>query len=505
MILIVDFGSQTTHLIGRKVKELGIKVKIIDPEYIFQEVKQNKPEGIILSGGPASVYEKGAPTIDKKIFNLNIPILGICYGWQLMAYLLDSKVISGFKEYGPAHLTIKVKNQIINDVSGMNKVWMSHGDSVKELPKGFKIFANTENVKTAFVGNEEKKLFGIQFHPEIEHTECGKTFLKGFLENICHLKTRLSKSYNRDKVITQIKQTVGNEKVICAVSGGVDSTVAAFLVGRAIGKNLVPIHVNSGLNRIGTEEMITKNFKEILGVKPIIINAKGEFLKRLKSVTKGEEKRKIIGKLYIDLFWKEARKLKVKYLAQGTLYSDVIESKGTKHASLIKHHHNVGGLPKNMKFSLVEPLRNLYKDEVRKLGLDLGIAPEFIFQQKFPGPGYAIRIMGKVNEFRLKQLAQADQIVIEEMKKNNLFDKVFHSFAIMTGIYTTALKGDNMKFKEVVGLRILNATEEMTADWSKIPYEVLGKISLRIVNEVPDISRVVYDITTKPPATMEWE
>ncbi len=505
MILIIDFGSQTTHLIGRKVKELGIKIKIIDPENILREVKKNKPEGIILSGGPASVYEEGAPTVDKKIFKLNIPILGICYGWQLMAHLLGGKVESGFKEYGPTPLTIKVKNKIINDVSGMNKVWMSHGDSVKKLPKGFKIFANTENVNTAFVGDEMKKMYGIQFHPEIEHTDCGKIFLKCFLENICHLETRLSKSYSLNVITTHIKQIVGNEKVICALSGGVDSTVAAVLVGKAIGKNLIPIHVNSGLNRVGTEEMIIKNFKEILGVKPIIINAKREFLKRLKGVTKGEEKRKIIGKLYIDLFWKEALKLKVKYLAQGTLYSDVIESKGTKHASLIKHHHNVGGLPKDMKFTLVEPLRNLYKDEVKKLGLDLGIAPEFIFQQKFPGPGYAIRIMGEVNDFRLKQLAQADQIVVEEMKKNNLFDKVFHSFAIMTGVYTTALKGDGMKFREVVGLRILNATEEMTADWSKIPYEVLGKISLRIVNEVPDISRVVYDITTKPPATMEWE
>jgi len=505
MILIADFGSQTTHLIGRKVKELGIKIKIVDPKDVLHEAKKVRPDGIILSGGPASVYEEGAPTVDKNIFNLNIPILGICYGWQLIVYLLGGKVLSGSKEYGPAHLKLRTKNQIINNVSKMNQVWMSHGDSVTKLPKGFRIFATTENVATAFAGDEKKRIYGIQFHPEIEHTECGKPFLKGFLENVCHLKTRPSKSYDIDEITAQIKRTVGNERVICALSGGVDSTVAAFLIAKVIGKNLIPIHINSGLNRIGTAEMITKSFREILGVEPIIINAKKEFLKKLKGVTKGEEKRKVIGKLYIDLFWKEARRLKIKYLAQGTLYSDVIESKGTKHASLIKRHHNVGGLPKDIKFNLVEPLRNLYKDEVRKLGLDLGIPAEFIFQQKFPGPGYAIRIMGEVTDFRLKRLAQADQIVVQEMKKNNLFDKVFHSFAIMTGIYTTALKGDGMKFREVVGLRILNATEEMTADWSKIPYEVLGKISLRIVNEVPDISRVVYDITTKPPATMEWE
>lgn len=484
---------------------MGIKIKIVDPEDSLLEIQKTNPVGIILSGGPASVYEEGAPTIHKQIFKLNIPILGICYGWQLMAQLLGGEVVSGFKEYGPAHLTIKLKNRIINDIGGMNKVWMSHGDSVQKVPVGFKIFATTESVTTAFVGDEKRKMYGIQFHPEIEHSQCGKIFLKNFLENICHLETRLSQSYSVDKIIAQIKKDVGDEKVICAVSGGVDSTVAAFLVGRAIGKNLIPIHVDSGLNRDGTEEMIIKNFKEILGVKPVIIKAKKEFLRRLKGVTQGARKRKIIGKLYIDLFWQAARKLKIKYLAQGTIYSDVIESKGTKHASLIKYHHNVGGLPKDIKFKLVEPLRSMYKDEVRKLGLDLGIPPEFIFQQKFPGPGYAIRIMGEVTEKRLNQLAKADQIVLEELKKNNLFDKVFHSFAIMTGVYTTALKGDGMKFLEVIGLRILDATEEMTADWSRVPYDILGKISSRIVNEVPDISRVVYDITTKPPATMEWE
>jgi len=505
MIYIIDFGSQTTHLIGRKIRELGQKTRIINPEDTVYKIKQNRPKVIILSGGPASVYQNNAPTIDKKIFELNIPILGICYGWQLIAHLLGGKVNSGLKEYGQARLKIIGKNKIINDLAGVDKVWMSHGDTVEIIPKNFKIFGRTEKVKATFTGNPEKKIYGVQFHPEIEHTQCGKLFLRNFLEKVCGLKTVDSLSFSVEKLIEKIRLTVGDKKVICAVSGGVDSTVTAFLIGKAIGKNLIPVHVNSGLNRVGTTEFVIKIFKEILGLKPIIIKARKEFLRKLKGVTKGSQKRKIIGKLYIDLFWREAKKLKIDYLAQGTLYSDVIESKGTKHASLIKYHHNVGGLPKNMKFKLVEPIRDLYKDEVRKLGLKLGIPREFVFQQKFPGPGYAIRIMGEVTDKRLKQLEVADRIVLEEIKKNNLYDKVFHSFAIMTGIYTTALKGDEMKFKEVVGLRVLNATEEMTADWAKIPYPVLEKISSRIVNEVDNISRVVYDVTTKPPATMEWE
>ena len=505
MIYIIDFGSQTTHLIGRKLRELGQKTLIIDPENAVYEIRKNKPQAIILSGGPSSVYQKNAPTVDKKICELNIPILGICYGWQLIANLLGGEVVSGFKEYGQAQLKIIRKNKIIDDSTGIDKIWMSHGDTVKAIPKDFKIFGRTEKVMAAFTGNPEKKIYGIQFHPEIEHTHNGKLFLKNFLEKICNLKTFDSLSFDIEKLTEKIKSTVGDKKVICAVSGGVDSTVAAFLIGKAIGKNLIPVHVDSGLNRVGTTEFVNKIFQEILGVSPIIINARKEFLKKLKGITDGSKKRKIIGKLYIDLFWREAKKLKIDYLAQGTLYSDVIESKGTKNSSLIKYHHNVGGLPKNMKFKLVEPLRDLYKDEVKKLGLKLGIPKEFISQQKFPGPGYAIRIMGEVTDKRLRQLEVADQILLEEIKKNNLYNKVFHSFAIMTGIYTTALKGDEMKFKEVVGLRILNATEEMTADWARIPYPVLEKISSRIVNEVDDVSRVVYDITTKPPATMEWE
>lgn len=505
MILIIDFGSQTAHLIGRKIKDLGVDITICEPEDAIVNIKKLKPAGLIFSGGPSSVYSPGAPTIDPKIFEFNIPILGICYGWQLIAQLLKGEVISGSKEYGPAELKIKKQNPILNTKKSL-KVWMSHGDTVKKIPEGFSIIGSNKDVKAVFVGNEAKKIYGVQFHPEIEHSQSGQDFLKGFITNVCSLSISAKKHFDIKEAVQKIKDTVGDKKVICAVSGGVDSTIAALLIQKAIGQNLYPIHIDSGLNRAGTTELIERIFTQTFGVKPIVVDAKKEFLKRLKGVTDAEKKRKIIGKLYIDLFVEEAEKIKdVEFLGQGTIYSDVIESKGTKNSDKIKSHHNVGGLPKDLNLKLVEPLRNLYKDEVRELGLRLDVPEEFVFQQKFPGPGYAIRIMGAVTAERLKKVEQADRIVIEEMLNNDLYRKVFHSFAIMTGAYSTALKGDAREFDEVVAIRILEATEEMTANWAQIPYEVLGKISSRIVNEVPNISRVVYDITTKPPSTMEWE
>jgi GMP synthase (glutamine-hydrolysing) len=509
MIIIIDFGSQTTHLISRRLKELGARVKIVHPENASEEIRRNKTKGIILSGGPASVYEKKSETIDKKIFNLGIPILGICYGLQLTAHLLGGKVVPGKKEYGPTLLEVKdYESKIAKDLPKSFVVWMSHGDEVINLPKGFKIFGSTKNVPFAITGNIEKNIFGLQFHPEAEHTEFGNQILKNFIE-ICKI-TVFKKNFEIAKIEESIKEIVGkSDYVIGAVSGGVDSTVAAALTAKAIGKRFVPIYVDNGLMRKGTVEHVAKIFKQI-GIKPIVVNAVGEMLKRLKGVIDSEQKRKIIGNYYIEIFEQEmkkllTKKLPVKYLLQGTIYSDVIESQGTKNSAKIKSHHNVGGLPKKMKLKLLEPVRNFYKDEVREIGRKLGLPEEFVNKQPFPGPGYAVRIRGEVTKERLNQEKIADEIVLSEIKKAGLYTKVFLSFPIMTGAFSTAVKGDGRQFGEVIAIRIVDSKDIMTSNWTRLPYDILQTISSRIINEIPGISRVVYDITTKPPATMEWE
>lgn len=505
MILVVDFGSQTAHLIGRRIRDVGSDVTIITPEDALEKIKMLHPDGIIFSGGPASVYARHAPTIDKKIFSLGIPLLCICYGQQLTAYLLGGIVKPGNKkEFGPATITVHGKSKLFQHVPTRSRVWMSHGDKVESPPKGFRFVARTETIAAAAMVNEHKHIYCIQFHPEVEHTEQGIQILKNFL-SLCGVK-RIKNKRSPDVYITTVKQEIGSSYAIAAVSGGLDSTVAATIVARAMGKHLIPVHIESGLMRAGTTEKVVSYFQNTLHIKPLVIHAKQKFLHVLNGVTDPEEKRKRIGKLYIDLFDGIVKKYTgVKFLVQGTIYSDVIESHGTKHADTIKSHHNVGGLPKHMNLKLIEPIRDLYTDQVRELAALLRIPSDFILEQPHPGPGYAIRIVGGVTEKRLDMVTVADNIIIEEMKRAGWYRKLLHSFAVLTGTRSTAVKGDGREFGEVVALRTIVSRDRMTADYARLPYELLQIISSRIVNEVPGVSRVVYDITTKPPATMEWE
>lgn len=505
MIIVVDFGGQTAHLITRRLKDLGVSSELVDPEDVLRIAAKQKPSGLIFSGGPASVYEIGAPTIDKKIFSLNIPIFGICYGWQLMAHILGGEVESGDKEYGPTILTVSDFDSLFYGLPRYTKVIESHGDTVKKMPAGFISIASTESVKFAAVESSKNKFYGVAFHPEAFHSEHGVEILKNFATRICNLSLHPQK-LNIDEMIDEIKEKVGNKKVIGAFSGGTDSAVAGALVAKAIGKNFIPFFVDSGLMREETIGRIRKDFPKILGISVEIISARDLFLSRLKGITDPEEKRKAIGKLYIELFEKEMKKHKgVKYLLQGTTYADFIHSQGSKRAAKIKSHHNVGGLPKNMKMKLLEPLRYFYTDQVREIGLRLILPKDVVFQQPFPGPGHAVRIVGEVTKERLAQQVVADQIVVEELRKSGWYKKVFQCWSVMTGTNSTGVKGDGRFYGEVVAVRIVNSKDRMTAEIARPPFEILEKIATRIVNEVPNVSRVVYDITSKPPATMEWE
>ena len=518
MILLIDFGSQTTHLIARRIRELGVDCKIVAPSDVLDIIGMDSRfrgndkgiDGIILSGGPAAVFEKQSPTIDSEIFKLGIPVLGICYGQQLMCHLLGGEVVAGHKrEYGPAVVRSKIKDQRSKLLEGIPEeftAWMSHGDQVIKTPEGFFSYGTTKTIPHAIIADEKRKFYGIQFHPEVVHTEFGEQLLKNFLE-ICGIeiaKQEINEEFV-ENLIKDIKDSVGEEKAVCALSGGVDSSVAALLVHKAIGKNLTSVYVDSGLMREGETETLREVFRNKYKMSVDITDAKQEFLKALENVVDPEQKRKAIGKTFIEAFDGVAKKINAKFLIQGTIYPDVIESAGSKHSQKIKSHHNVGGLPEDMNLALVEPLRNFYKDEVRKIGKILGLPDEIIERQPFPGPALAVRIIGEVTEEKLRILRGADKIVLEEIEKADLGKKLWQFFAVFTGIKTTGVRGDQRFYGETIAIRAIEATDAMSASFARLPYELLDKISTRIVNEVPEVNRVVYDITNKPPATMEWE
>ena len=506
MILIIDFGSQTTHLIGRRIKDLDVEAKIVLPLETLDAIKKYKPKGVILSGGPASVYGKNALLIDKKIFDFGIPILGICYGLQLMGQLLEGKVIPGKKkEYGPTNFTLTKNNSLFNQWENDHKkeftVWMSHFDQVITPPGGAEITGSTESVAVAAFADEKKKFYGIQFHPEVHHTEYGRDILANFVFQISQ-EHSFKRKTDTNEIIRNIKNQIGDSLAVCALSGGIDSSLAAYLTYKAVGNNLVCLYVDTGLMRTGETEEIKKTYKDKLKLPFKVIMAQKDFLSALKGVIDPEEKRKVIGETFIRVFEREAV---CQFLVQGTIYPDVIESKGTTHADKIKTHHNVGGIPSKHKFRIIEPLRMFYKDEVREIARELKFPKEIITRHVFPGPGLAVRIIGEVNKEKLEILRKADAIVVEEIKKSGLYDEIWMAFAVLTGVKSTGVTGDERKYGETIAVRAIESKDTMTANWVRLPYEVLDRISTRIVTEVFEVVRVVYDITTKPPATMEWE
>jgi GMP synthase (glutamine-hydrolysing) len=509
-ILVLDFGSQTTQLIARRVRENNVYSEIKPCFISLEDLKAFNPKGIILSGGPASVYDEGAPLLPKEVFELGVPILGICYGAQLMAYLLGGEVERSEKrEFGPAELFILRESPIFKGLSKEKpyRVWMSHSDRIIKLPPGFICLARTEHSPYAVIAHEEKPFFGVQFHPEVVHTEVGEDVIRNFLFEVCGCTPNWTMPSFIETTVAEIKNLVGkDERVICALSGGIDSTVTAILVHKAIGDRLIPVFVNNGLLRKGEVEEV-RSLMESLGIKLEYVDASKLFLERLKGVTDPEKKRKIIGETFIEVFENKAKEFEnVKYLAQGTLYPDVIESVSFRGPSaVIKSHHNVGGLPEKMNLKLIEPLRELFKDEVRKIAELLGLPNHIVWRQPFPGPGLAIRILGEVTEERLQILREADAIVQQEMLSTGWYYKVWQSFAVLLPVKTVGVMGDYRTYEYVVALRVVESQDAMTADWVRLPYDLLARLSNRIINEVKGVNRVVYDISSKPPATIEWE
>ena len=508
-ILIIDFGSQYTQLIARRIRECGV-YSIVKPNNLsIKDIKLINPRGIILTGGPESVKSKSKLLIDNRIFNLSIPILGICYGMQLIGDYFKGKVgRSKKKEFGNSEFFIKKNSKIFKNIKSKKfNVWMSHGDKIDSTPKGFDIIGKSTNSNISAISNKRKDIYGLQFHPEVTHTNNGKKIINNFILEICKCKKYWTTKNIIKNLIKEIQNKVKGEKVILALSGGVDSSVVAALLNKAIGKQLICIFINTGLLRKNEVSEVQDNFSKKLGVNLITVNSKRSFFNKLKNISDPEDKRKVIGKTFIQEFEIQSKKLKnIKFLAQGTIYPDVIESSAkNKKSDVIKSHHNVGGLPKNLKFSLIEPIKELFKDEVRKIGKTLGLSSNILNRHPFPGPGLAVRILGEVTEEKTKILQEVDNIFIEELKSNKIYNKVSQALAIFIPVKTVGVMGDKRHYDYVIALRSVNTIDFMTASVSEISYKLLNKISTRIVNEVPGVARVVYDITSKPPGTIEWE
>ena len=507
LCLILNFGGQYNQLIARRVRECGVYCEVISRKTPIEEIKKRKPTGIIFTGGPNSVYAENAPRIDKEIFELGIPVLGICYGCQLMAFTLGGTVSTPeMREYGKTETNYDVQSKLFNELPEKGISWMSHTDYISKLPDGFKASAYSDSCPAAAIENEDKKLYGIQFHPEVNHTENGVAMLRNFLYNVCGFTGDWSMENYVKTAIADIRAKVGDKKVLLALSGGVDSSVAAALLSKAVGKQVTSIFVDHGFLRKNEGDEVEKAFAD-WDINFVRVDASKYFIEKLKGVSDPEQKRKIIGAEFINVFEKEAKKIgTVDYLVQGTIYPDVIESGDDDEAAVIKSHHNVGGLPDHVDFKeIIEPLRLLFKDEVRKLGTELGLPYELVSRQPFPGPGLAIRIIGDLDENKVKILQEADYIFREEISKAGLDKDIHQYFAVLTNTRTVGVMGDARTYDYVLALRGVTTTDFMTADFAKIPYDILEKISARIVNEVKNVNRIVYDITTKPPASIEWE